>query len=85
MPMGPAGMRRGNIHDKRENTRLAKSSTDNLPSSERAPGRDNLRMSHLNPKTVLAGFKFVGNSRGPVMNLAGPGGHSYHNPGSKMY
>ena len=84
MPKQRAGQRRGDFHL----TALyppRKHSTDNIPSSERPPGRDNLRMSMVNPRTVLSGFTFVGNSRGPVMNYAGPMGKGYHNPGTKMH
>lgn len=79
MKTQPNDQRRSDRHNNITHGYPAKSSTDNLPSSERDAGRDNLKMSMVNPRTVLSGFKFVGNSRGPVMDYAGG-----HNPGRHM-
>lgn len=76
-------MRRSDMHNEHPKKYPAKSSTDNKPSSERQPGMDNLRMTMLNPKTVLSGFKFVGNHRGPVLDYGGGSG-GYHNPGKHV-
>lgn len=79
MKRQPNDQRRSDRHNNLPHRYPAKSSTDNLPSSERDAGRDNLKMSMTNPRTVLSGFKFVGNSRGPVMDYSGG-----HNPGKHM-
>jgi len=84
-PYAPVGNQRRSDAHHRPNGR----STDNIPSSEREPGMDNLRRGGANetnpfmqPRTAMAGYRFkmVGNSRGPVMDYRTASG-GYHNPG----
>lgn len=80
-PYAPVGSERRSDTHHRRNAR----STDNIPGSEREPGKDNLRMSVVkNPFTPMASYKMVANSRGPVMDYRTASG-GYHNPGMKRY